>query len=205
MTRFGYVLGIVTTAELFAALFVTVAIVQPRPRLIWNASASAPIGLYRVERDAHPSVDTLVRRPAARAGRPLASQRAAISPRACRCSSMSRHGRGNGFAAPAPWSASMRGPSPSRSSATAGAGRCRSGGDAARSSPASCCCSTHSVRDSMDGRYLGPLPASGLLGRAIPLLTRDAPGAPLRWRSSRARPAFHPANAKESGDVAHDL
>lgn len=43
--------------------------------------------------------------------------------------------------------------------------------------------------DSMDGRYFGPIPTSGLLGRASPILTRDAPGQPLRWRGLRAAPA----------------
>ena len=36
--------------------------------------------------------------------------------------------------------------------------------------------------DSMDGRYFGPLPTSTVLGRAIPILTRDTPNAPLAWR-----------------------
>lgn len=204
MTRFGYVLATVTTAELFAALFVTVAIVQPRPRLIWNASASAPIGLYRLERDAHPSVDTLVAVvPPAPVARWLATRRylaegvpllkhvaARPGQRICRAGAvvsvdarpvavaLSRDSRGR----PLPvW----------RGCRTVQSGELL--------------LLNASVRDSMDGRYLGPLPASGLLGRAIPLLTRDAPGAPLRWRGFRARPAFHPANEKESGDVAHDL
>jgi type IV secretory pathway protease TraF len=36
--------------------------------------------------------------------------------------------------------------------------------------------------DSLDGRYFGPIPASTVLGRAIPILTRDTPDAPLIWR-----------------------
>ena len=36
--------------------------------------------------------------------------------------------------------------------------------------------------DSMDGRYFGPLRASTVLGRAIPILTQDTPDAPLIWR-----------------------
>lgn len=36
--------------------------------------------------------------------------------------------------------------------------------------------------DSMDGRYFGPLPASTVLGRAVPILTRDTPDAPLSGR-----------------------
>lgn len=204
MTRFGYVLVTVAAAELFAALFVTVALVQPRPRLIWNASASAPIGLYRLERDAHPSVDTLVAvLPPVPVARWLATRRylaegvpllkhvaARPGQRICRVGGMvsvdarpvavalSRDSRGR----PLPvW----RG--------------CRTlkAGELLLLNP--------SVRDSMDGRYLGPLPASGLLGRAIPLLTRDTPNAPLRWRGLRARPASHPAKAKETGDVLHDL
>ena len=38
------------------------------------------------------------------------------------------------------------------------------------------------VPDSLDGRYFSALPASVLLGRAAPILTRDAPNAPLIWR-----------------------
>ena len=36
--------------------------------------------------------------------------------------------------------------------------------------------------DSMDGRYFGPLLASIVLGRAIPIFTRDTPTAPFVWR-----------------------
>jgi len=39
--------------------------------------------------------------------------------------------------------------------------------------------------DSLDGRYFGPLPASGIIGRAHPLFVRDAPGQPLRWQGTR--------------------
>lgn len=42
--------------------------------------------------------------------------------------------------------------------------------------------------DSFDGRYFGAVPATGLLGRATPILTRDMPNAPLRWRGGRACP-----------------
>jgi conjugative transfer signal peptidase TraF len=46
MTRFGWVL-----ATCFAALSVGVsALFHPAPRLLWNASASVPIGLYAVHR-----------------------------------------------------------------------------------------------------------------------------------------------------------
>ncbi len=47
------------------------------------------------------------------------------------------------------------------------------------------------VPDSLDGRYFGPLAVSTVLGRATPILTRDAPNAPLQWRGLAARP-LHP-------------
>jgi conjugative transfer signal peptidase TraF len=204
MTRLGYVLATVTTAELFAALFVTVAIVQPRPRLIWNASASAPIGLYRLERDTRPAVDTLV---AVLPPAPVAHWLAA------------RHYLAEGV------------PLLKHVAARPGQRICRAGGvvsvgarpvavalsrdSRGRALPVWRGCRTvragellllnPSVRDSMDGRYLGPLPASGLLGRAIPLLTRDAPDGPLRWRGLRARSVFQPVHQKETGDAIHDL
>uniref|UniRef100_UPI003A8A898A S26 family signal peptidase n=1 Tax=Sphingomonas sp. GlSt437 TaxID=3389970 RepID=UPI003A8A898A len=195
MTRFGYVLATVTTAELFAALFVTVAIVQPRPRLIWNASASAPIGLYRLERDAHPSVDTLVAvLPPAPIARWLATRRylaegvpllkhvaARPGQRICRTGAvvsvdarpvavaLSRDSRGR----PLPvW----------RGCRTVRTGELL--------------LLNASVRDSMDGRYLGALPAAGLLGRAIPLLTpRCARCVAALARLSRS-PRFPPCQRK---------
>ena len=45
-------------------------------------------------------------------------------------------------------------------------------------------------RASLDSRYFGPIPASGLIGAARPLLTLGAPGAPLRWR--RGAPTMTP-------------
>ena len=48
--------------------------------------------------------------------------------------------------------------------------------------------------DSLDGRYFGPLPASGLIGTAHPLLTRDAPDRPLRWHG-----LFAPKGAATTG------
>ncbi|GAA4772873.1 S26 family signal peptidase [Stakelama sediminis] len=51
-----------------AALLIPV-VHHPAPRLIWNASASVPIGLYRIERDSAPAVGELV---AVRPSPPLA-------------------------------------------------------------------------------------------------------------------------------------
>jgi len=186
MTRLGYGLVTLAAAELFAVLFITVAIVQPRPRLIWNASASAPIGLYRLERDAHPHVDALVAvmPPAPVAhwlgtrgylaeGVPLLKHVAATpGQRICRV--------GNVVSVDArPLAVALRRDSRGRPLPVWRGCRTVEAGELLLLNT--------SVRDSMDGRYLGPLPASGLLGRAIPLLTRDAPGTSLRWRGLHPR------------------
>ena len=45
---------------------------------------------------------------------------------------------------------------------------------------------------SFDSRYFGPLSSDHLIGTAHPLLTRAAPGAPLRWRPAARPSAFAP-------------
>lgn len=56
MTRFGYVMS-----AYFASMATIVTVfVHPAPRLIWNASASVPIGLYSLRRGAPPRVGDLV-------------------------------------------------------------------------------------------------------------------------------------------------
>ncbi|WP_121501904.1 S26 family signal peptidase, partial [Pseudomonas aeruginosa] len=49
MTRRGWAIATASAASLFAASFLAVAVFDPFPRVVWNASASAPIGLYRIE------------------------------------------------------------------------------------------------------------------------------------------------------------
>ena len=39
------------------------------------------------------------------------------------------------------------------------------------------------VRDSLDGRYFGPLPATAIIGRAIPLWTDEAGDGRFVWRA----------------------
>src|SRR3546814_20251485 len=60
MTRRRYAIATAITASAFVAAFVAVAIADPFPRVIWNASASAPIGLYRIHPDNDPSIGALV-------------------------------------------------------------------------------------------------------------------------------------------------
>ena len=55
-----YLRATVAAASLFGSLFVAVAWLAPAPRLLWNASASAPIGLYRIDPGATPRAGDLV-------------------------------------------------------------------------------------------------------------------------------------------------
>jgi len=56
MTRFGYVM-----VAYFATMgTIATAFIHPAPRVIWNASASVPIGFYSVSRATPPQVGDLV-------------------------------------------------------------------------------------------------------------------------------------------------
>ena len=46
------------------------------------------------------------------------------------------------------------------------------------------------VRDSLDGRYFGPIPASSVIGRAVPLWTDEEGDGRYEWRA-RISPAPH--------------
>ena len=78
MTRFGAVM-----VTYFATMAIGVSpVVHPAPKLIWNASASVPIGLYRVRPagDLHVTELVVVRPPDRWR---TSSPSAAICPRAC--------------------------------------------------------------------------------------------------------------------------
>lgn len=51
---------ILTCGSLALAALLIPAVHHPAPRLIWNASVSVPIGLYRIEHDSAPAVGELV-------------------------------------------------------------------------------------------------------------------------------------------------
>lgn len=181
MTRRGWAIATTAAASLFAASFTAIAVLDPLPRVIWNASESAPLGLYRVEPDRDPAVGALVAvTPPAPLARWLAERgyvgervpllkhvAAKVGQQVCRIGAvvsvdarpvavaLARDGRGR----PLPvWQG------------------CRTlrAGELLMLNP------DHA--DSMDGRYFGPLPASTVLGRAVPIITRDTPNAPLAWR-----------------------
>lgn len=197
MSRLGYVIVTTLLAETFAGLFVAVALLAPHPRLLWNATASAPIGLYRLTAVDRPGLGDMVAvMPQANLARFMAERRylplgvpllkhiaARPGARICRhgarvtvdgrmvaiAQTQDRHGR------PLPvW----RGCHVLRPRELF---------------------LLNTAPDSMDGRYFGPLPANGLLGRATPMFTRDTPDAPLRWRGLSA-PTGSPTPSK---DVSH--
>ena len=181
MTRRFYLRATAIAASLFGASFVAVAAFDPVPRLIWNASASAPIGLYSIEPLAAPPHSALV---AVTPPAPLAQWLAkrgylgehvpllkhiAARPgqRVCRIGSVvSVDGR--------PVVVARERDRLGRQLPVWQGCRTLRSGQLLMLNPG------HA--DSMDGRYFGPLPASTVLGRAIPILTRDTPDAPLIWR-----------------------
>ena len=153
MTRFGYVM----VAYVAAMATGLAALIHPHPRLIWNASASAPLGLYALHRTADPPVGVpLIKHVAATAGQRVCRIGDSVSIDAHTVASARlRDSRGR----PLPvW---------------AGCRTLRVG---------ELFLLNAAVPDSLDGRYFGALPTSTVLGRATPLLTRSRPGAPLAWR-----------------------
>ncbi|MEN7537306.1 S26 family signal peptidase [Aurantiacibacter flavus] len=181
MTRFGYVIATAVAVQVFVVLFVAVALADPHPRVIWNASASVPIGLYRLHVDDDPPTGTLVAvtppRPWARwmaergylpEGVPLLKHVAAkAGQRVCRIGNMVSVNR-------QPVAVALDRDSRGRPLPVwQGCRKLQSGEFLFMNS---------SVLDSLDGRYFGPLPAATLLGRAMPMLTRDTANGPLVWR-----------------------
>jgi len=187
MIRSRTALATLALAGLFAIAFVTIAMLAPRPRLIWNASASTAVGLYRLTPVSHPMRGMLV----------------AIMPPAALARYLDEHRY-----------LPLGVPLLKHIAAAHGAHVCRFGrrvtinGNVVaialdrdrRGRPLPKWHGCHVVRrgelfvlnaapDSMDGRYFGVIPASGLLGCAMPILTRDTPGEPLRWRGPRINAA----------------
>jgi len=181
MTRRFYAHATAVAAASLALSFAAIAVIDPPPRFVWNASASAPIGLYRILPDTDPPLGTLVAvAPPQRLGRWMAV----------------RGYLGENV------------PLLKHVAAKAGQRVCRIGGTVTVDGQAVTLALTHdrlarplpvwrgcrtlgadellllnSARpDSLDGRYFGPLPTATVLGRAIPILTRNTPDAPLIWR-----------------------
>lgn len=178
MSRFGYVM-----ATYFATMGVAIAAFLPLPlKLIWNASASAPIGLYAIDSDELLEVTDLV---AIEAPEPLATFLAerGYLPRGV--------------------------PLMKRVAGVAGQRVCRTGRTISvdgtdiaealdrdrlgRALPSWQGCRiiavgeiflmNWQVRDSLDGRYFGPVSADTIIGRATPLYTDEEGNGRFEWRA----------------------
>lgn len=178
MTRIGYVLS----TSLVVLAIAGRSSVSITPKLIWNASASAPVGLYTVRTAADLGVTDLV---VVVAPEPLAgflSQREYLP-----------HGV----------------PLMKRIAALPGQAVCRSGssvtidtiamGEAlsrdrrGRELPVWQGCRmlraneiflmNWDVQDSLDGRYFGPIPKNSIVGRALPLWTDEGGDGRYLWRA----------------------
>jgi conjugative transfer signal peptidase TraF len=178
VTRLGYVL-----ATCLAATGAVAAAIVPTPtRLIWNATASAPVGFYTVEPADALEIPDLV---------------AVLPPEPLAHFMVARGYVGRGV------------PLLKRVLGLPGQTVCRSGrtitvdaiemGEAlerdrmGRDLPAWQGCRVigqgelflmnWQVRDSLDGRYFGALPASAVIGRAVPLYTDDDGNGRFVWRA----------------------
>lgn len=178
MTRLAYVLS----TSLVVLAIAGRSSVSITPKLIWNASASAPIGLYTVRAAADLAVADLV---AVDAPEPLESflweheylprgvplmKRIAALPGQTVC----RVGRNVSVDAIAMGEALA----------------CDRRG---RELPAWQGCRTIAtgeiflmnwdVQDSLDGRYFGPIPKNSVIGRALPLWTDEGGDGRYQWRA----------------------
>lgn len=179
MTRFGYVM-----ATFFSVMGVAVASFVSLPvKLLWNASASTPIGFYDLEPPGDlkvgdlvavmpdkPLADFMVGRGYIGRGVPLLKHIAALpGQNVCRTGNavtvddvpfgdaLDRDKRGR----PLPvWQGCQR----------------VADGDVFLMNP--------SVGDSLDGRYFGPLPERAVIGQATPLYTDEAGDGRFVWRAA---------------------
>ncbi|WP_426387075.1 S26 family signal peptidase [Sphingobium sp. R-21] len=184
MTRFGYVM-----TTYFCVLAIGIASFVPVPlRLVWNASASVPIGLYGLEppRDLRvgdlvavaPSrhlADFMVERGYLGRGVPLMKHVAALPGQiVCRLrSTITVDGAALGEALD-------RDSKGRRLPVWQGCRRVAVGTVFLMNS---------AVRDSLDGRYFGPIPARTIIGRATPIYTDEAANGQFVWRPNARQTA----------------
>ncbi|PLP61368.1 peptidase S26 [Mesorhizobium loti] len=183
MTRTGFTL---------ITLLATAGLLYPRqaPGLVWNASASAPLGLYRIDADGRYHVGDLV---AVDPPEPLASFLAERGYLARGLPLIKR------IRAVAGQFVCRRQLTITVNGIEVGAARRRDG--AGRNLPDWQGCRhlasnqlflmNWQVRDSLDGRYFGPTLTAQILGRAVPLWTDADANGRFEWRAPawRKRPA----------------
>lgn len=178
MTRFGYAM---VTCLSVTAIGIS-ALVPVTPWLLWNASASAPVGLYLIQSDSHLEVADLVavappaplahmldqrgylplgvpllKRIAALPGQQVCRHRRAVTVDRIAMAEARQQDRA-GRALPV-WQG------------------CR------RIGYGEVFLLNWQHPDSFDGRYFGPLPRDSVIGSAIPLFTDEAGGGHFEWRA----------------------
>ena len=178
MTRFGYVM--VTYFAMLAAG--GLAFVHPAPRFIWNATASAPTGLYALRSVHHLHIRELV---AVRPPEPIAHYLAdgGFLPKgvlllkpvtALPGNTVCRLGDTIIINQVAVGIAKTRDHLGRPLPRWDGCHKLRSN-EVFLMNPA--------VADSLDGRYFGPLPATAIVARAVPLWTDDAGNGRFIWHA----------------------
>lgn len=178
MSRFGYVM-----LTYFVTMGVAIAAFIPTPiRLVWNVTASAPIGFYTIGPADHvqvpelvavmppePLADFMVERGYVGRGVPLLKRVLGLpGQRVCRTDrtitiddvemgeALERDRIGRDLP---DWQG------------------CR------RIADGEIFLMNWDVRDSLDGRYFGPVPASSVIGRALPLWTDEDGDGRYQWRA----------------------
>ncbi|ARW10891.1 S26 family signal peptidase [Acetobacter ascendens] len=188
MTRFGYVM-----ATYFAAMGVAVASIVPVPvKLLWNASASTPVGLYDLTaqnglkvgdlvavRPPKPLADFMVGRGYIGRGVPLLKAVAALpGQQVCRVGRI----------------VTVDGVRLGEAQDRDRRGRILPVWKGCRPiAPDQIFLMNPSVRDSLDGRYFGPLSRASVIGRATPLYTDTHSDGHFVWRgllADRPMPSF---------------
>ncbi len=179
MTRFGYVM-----TTYFSVLGIGIASFLPVPlRLVWNASASVPVGLYGLEvpRDLRvgdlvavapprPLADFMAERGYLGRGVPLMKHVAALPGQmVCRLkTTITVDGAARGEAL-----------DHDRKGRALPVWRgCR------QISAGTVFLMNSAVRDSFDGRYFGPTPARSIIGRATPIYTDETARGQFVWRAN---------------------
>lgn len=178
MTRFGYVM-----VTYFSIMGVAIASFIPTPlRLVWNASASVPIGLYDLDPPSHLTVgdvvavmpdkalaDFMVERGYIGRGVPLMKHVAALPGQiVCRA--------GNTVTVNAvPFGDALDRDRRGRELPVWQGCRAIADGDLFLMNP--------DVPDSLDGRYFGPIAARTVIGKATPIYTDEAGDGRFVWRA----------------------
>ncbi len=179
MTRFGYVM-----VTYFSVMGVAVASFVPTSlRFMWNASASAPIGLYEIEpagdldvddmvavMPPKPLADFMVERGYIGRGVPLLKRVMALPGQ-----EVCRIGRGITVDG-APLDNALDRDRIGRVLPVWQGCRRVASGELFLMNP--------DVRDSFDGRYFGPLPARTVIGKATPLYTDEAGDGRFVWHAA---------------------